>query len=81
MAADERPQIELQFVERTGLALVHEGERIVAAPDAVAALAAAPAQIVNYYFPVEIEVVGAGGAEALAEQIYDALQRELGALS
>lgn len=76
--AEERPPIDSRFVERTGLALVHEGERIIAAPDAVAALTDAPAQIINYYFPVEIEVVG---TEALAEQIYDALQRELGALS
>jgi hypothetical protein len=43
----------------------------------VATLVAAPAQVVNYYFPVEVEVIGAGGAEALAERIYDALQREL----
>jgi hypothetical protein len=81
MASDERPNVDSQFVERTGLALVHEGELIVATPDATAMLTAAPGQIVNYYFPVEIEVVGAGGAEALAEQIYDALQRELNALS
>jgi hypothetical protein len=81
MAADENPNVDSQFVERTGLAVVHEGELIVAAPDATAMLTAAPAQIVNYYFPVEIEVVGAAGADALAEQIYDALQRELNALS
>jgi hypothetical protein len=81
MASDELSNVDSQFVERTGLALVHEGELIIAAPDATAMLTAAPVQVVNYYFPVEIEVVGAGGAEALAEQIYDALQRELNALS
>jgi hypothetical protein len=81
MAIANGPRPETQLVERAGIALVHEGERIVAATDAAAMLVGAPAQVVNYYFPVEVEVIGAGGAEALAERIYDALQRELRALS
>jgi hypothetical protein len=81
MAIANGPRPETQLVERTGIALVHEGERIVAAADAAATLVGGPAQVVNYYFPVEVEVIGAGGAEALAERIYDALQRELRAVS
>jgi hypothetical protein len=81
MAAEDRSTAETQIVERTGLALVHEGERIAAPADAVAKLAAAPVQVVNYYFPVEVEILGVGTADALAERIYDALQRELRALS
>jgi hypothetical protein len=81
MAAPDRPAPGSQIVERTGLAVVHEGERIVVAPDSAAQLVAAPAQVVNYYFPVEVEVLDVGTAEALAERIYDALQRELRALS
>jgi hypothetical protein len=79
MADNERPVLQPQVVQRTGLALVHEGERIYAAEDAAAALAPM-ANVINYYFPVEIEIVGAGGADALAERIYAALQREFSAL-
>ena len=38
-----------------------------------------PANAVNYYFPVEIEVVG-GKMDALAEQIFDALRLHIEAL-
>ena len=62
-----------QRVGRTGIALVHEGERIYPADDSVAPLEALPTTAVNYYFPVEIEVVG-GRMDALAEQIFDALR-------
>jgi hypothetical protein len=74
--ADATPQ----RVERTGIALVHEGERIYATEPGKALFAAEGGQVVNYYFPVEIEIVGPGSPEALAERIYEALQRELGAL-
>jgi hypothetical protein len=69
-----------QVVKRTGLAVVHEGERIFAAAAAQAEMRVSGANVVNYYFPVEIEVVGAEAGDALAESIYDALQRELSAL-
>ena len=69
-----------QIVENTGLALVHEGERIYPAENSAARLVDSTDSVVNYYFPVEIEVVGAGGVEALAEHIYEALQREFLAL-
>jgi hypothetical protein len=81
MAASDWEPAGSHIVDSTGLAVVHKGESIVATPDAAAKLVAAPAQVVNYYFPVEVEVVGVGTAEALAERIYDALQRELSALS
>lgn len=79
MASDEKPA-QPQVVERTGLALVHEGERIFPAADAAAMFTSAGANIVNYYFPVEIEVVSAEATASLAESIYDALQREFSAL-
>jgi len=60
MAALDQPAPGSQIVERTGLALVHEGERIVAAPGSAAELVATSAQVVNYYFPVEVEVIGVG---------------------
>jgi hypothetical protein len=49
------------FVKETGLAIVHEGEYIMPAPGSEAAIE--PVQmmtqgVVNYYFPVEVVVVG-----------------------
>jgi hypothetical protein len=49
-------------VERTGLALVHEGEVVLpaAGSEAEASLVMADDRtVINYYFPVEIEVRGA----------------------
>lgn len=49
-------------VERTGIALVHQGEYIFPSPGSEAAVSDVPAPdagtIVNFYFPVEVEVVG-----------------------
>lgn len=75
-------------VERSGIALVHEGELIVPAPDAVAGLA--PSDIggddggpreVHYWFPVQVEVVGLDDATtgAVVARVFDELGRELGA--
>jgi hypothetical protein len=69
-----------QKVASTGLALVHEGESIYAGEKSAAKLVDAEANVVNYYFPVEVEVIGAGTPETFAEMIYDALQREFNAL-
>jgi hypothetical protein len=80
MRKDEDTKNEAQVVERTGLALVHEGERIFSAPAAQAVFLPAGANVVNYYFPVEIEILGADAGQALAESIYDALQREFSAM-
>lgn len=77
---DHEPPAPSQVVEKTGLAVVKAGERIVAAEDAVASLRPAAATTVNYYFPIEIEVVGTSAAKALAEQIWEALQRDIGAM-
>ena len=66
-------------VERTGLAVVHEGERIVAAADSAAVLRSATT-VVNYYFPVEVEIVGADAADSFTEQLCDALQRDIASM-
>lgn len=72
-------------VERTGLALVHEGEYIVPAPDSEARIAdgagaAGEEQVINYYFPIEIEIVGTLSDEQVrrvAEFVFDTLANEL----
>jgi hypothetical protein len=70
-------------VERTGLALVHEGEYIVPAPGSEAEIAPETDQagrVVNYYFPVEVEIVGELGPEhmeAVAQYVYDDLTNQL----
>jgi hypothetical protein len=79
MAADAPPPATPQRVERTGIALVHEGERIFPTEDSAAGLAAMRGGVVNYYFPVEIEVIG-GGYERVAEEIFDALRMHIEAL-
>jgi hypothetical protein len=67
-----------QRVERTGLALVHEGERIFPDDRSAAALGALTASVVNYHFPVEIEVIG--GTDALVEQIFKDLRMHIESL-
>lgn len=70
-------------VERTGLALVHEGEYVVPAAGSEAEIAPAAEQagrVVNYYFPVEVEIVGELGPEhmeAVAQYVYDDLVNQL----
>jgi hypothetical protein len=70
-------------VDRSGLAVVHEGEYIVPAPGSEAAIspdAAASGRVVNYYFPVEVEIVGELGPEhmeAVAQYVYDDLNSQL----
>ncbi|MBO3084863.1 hypothetical protein [Cellulomonas fengjieae] len=74
-------------VERTGIALVHEGELVVPAPGAAADLVTArgadgegPTEV-HYWFPVQIEVVGLDDATAgtVVARVFDELGRELGA--
>ncbi|MEV4559243.1 hypothetical protein AB0K51_19950 [Kitasatospora sp. NPDC049285] len=67
-------------VERTGIALVHEGEYIVPAPgsEAVLSSAAGPgaAPRVVWNFPVEVEVVGeltGAQLDAVARYVFDEL--------
>jgi hypothetical protein len=73
------------LVERTGIALVHEGEYIVPAPGSEAVVSPAGAdaragQVINYYFPVEVEVLGSLSPEQLqrvAAYVYADLRTEL----
>jgi hypothetical protein len=67
-----------QIVERPGVSLLKAGEQIVAANDAVALLRPAAATTVNYYFPIEIEVLGASAAKAIADE-FEALHRNINA--
>ena len=72
-------------VRETGLAIVHEGEYITPAPGSEAEIE--PAQmiaqgVVNYYFPVEVVIVGSLPEEEHAaieariwESLGDALER------
>ncbi|WP_217560498.1 hypothetical protein [Streptomyces sp. GbtcB6] len=70
-------------VERTGIALVHEGEYIV--PQAGSAAVVSPTSedaVVNYHFPVRVEVVGTlpdGEVQRVAGYVFDQLDRELAA--
>ncbi len=68
-------------VERTGIALVHEGEYIVPQPGSEAVLAPSGAGgVVNYYFPVRVEVVGTlpdDEVRRVAGYVFDQLDQEL----
>lgn len=73
------------FVKETGLAIVHEGEYIMPAPGSEAAIE--PTQmmtqgVINYYFPVEVVIIGnlpeeerASLEERIWESLGDALER------
>lgn len=78
MTNDETPSGP-QRVEKTGLALVHEGEWIFAQQGSAAPLTALGATVVNYHFPVVIEVIG-GGRQAIVEQICDELRMHFEAI-
>ncbi|MEV8630882.1 hypothetical protein AB0395_04425 [Streptosporangium sp. NPDC051023] len=67
-------------VDRTGIALVHEGEYIVPAPGSEAVLSPAAvtgtAERVVWSFPVEVEVVGElsdAQLDAVARHVFDEL--------
>jgi hypothetical protein len=69
------------LVQRTGIALVHEGEYITPAPGSEAAITTADVSrggpVINYYFPVEVVVIGTPEPEqmrSLADFIYEELQ-------
>jgi hypothetical protein len=74
-------------VERTGIALVHEGEYVVPAPGSGAVISPAGAgpagQPVTWSFPVEVEVVGGLSEEHLrvvARHVFDELDVALRAV-
>jgi hypothetical protein len=72
-------------VEKTGIALVHEGEYILPASGSEAHISPTTETIgtdlvVNYYFPVEIEIIGEISREQvqdITEKVFSALDREL----
>jgi hypothetical protein len=69
-------------VERTGIALVHEGEYILPEAGSEALIAPAHEQgpVINYYFPVQVEVVGTlsdDEVRRIADHVFDELDREL----
>ncbi len=73
------------YVERSGLARVDRGERIVAADESRAGLRADSAdgadRAAHYYFPVEVVVVGEIGEEVawqIEERIWQQLHDALG---
>jgi hypothetical protein len=71
-------------VERTGIALVHEGEYIVPQPGSEAVISPVPdgAGVINYYFPIQIEVVGSlpdNEIRRVADHVFGELDRELNA--
>lgn len=75
-------------VERTGIALVHEGEYVMPAPGSEAVIsppAAGPAgQPVTWSFPVEVEVVGELSEEhlqAVARHVFEELDTALRGVS
>ena len=79
MTTEDKSLVPLpQRVERTGLALVHEGERIFPDERSAAALAPLTASVVNYHFPVEVEIVG--DHEVLAQRIFDELRMHIESL-
>jgi len=73
------------FVRETGLAIVHEGEYITPAPGSEAVIETAPGAtqgVINYYFPVEVVIVGSLPEEErmsletrIWESLGDALER------
>ena len=71
------------FVKETGLAVVHEGEYIMPAPGSEAQIE--PSQmmaqgVVNYYFPVEVVIVGGLPEEeqaAIEARIWESLGEAL----
>jgi hypothetical protein len=76
------PTVTGDRVERTGIALVHEGEYIVPAAGSEARLtpAAGSGPVVNYWFPVEIELVGEvddAVVRRVAAYVFAELDREL----
>ena len=67
-------------VERTGIALVHEGEYIVPAAGSEARIAGGDGSVVNYHFPIEIEVIGSVDESVVAQvvqRVFAELDREL----
>jgi hypothetical protein len=74
------------YVRETGIALVHEGEYIMPAAGSEAEIepVAMDNQVINYYFPVEIVVVGTlpeEEREAIEARIWEHLSDALDRLT
>jgi hypothetical protein len=68
------------YVQQSGLAVVHHGEKIVAAGDAQAVLATGPAAESHFHFPIHVVMVGDIGEETKCEieaRIWDKLNSAL----
>jgi hypothetical protein len=81
--SDDSDDTRAKRVLETGIALVHEGELILpaAGSEAQAAVAASDARaVIQYHFPVEIEVVGGSqplDLDVIARYVYERLARRL----
>jgi hypothetical protein len=68
-------------VRETGLALVHEGEYIMPAPGSEAVIEPARMDgVINYYFPVEVVIVGRlpeEEREAIEARVWERLHEAL----
>jgi hypothetical protein len=69
------------YVERDGLAVVHRGEKIVAASGSEAVLTGRGGGDVHYHFPVHVVMVGDLGAQAKKDIQDDILDQLYAALS
>jgi hypothetical protein len=68
------------YVRQSGLAVVHEGEQIVAADDSRAKLTTSPGAQAHYHFPIHVVMVGDLGEETKNEieaRIWDKLNSAL----
>ena len=68
------------YVLESGLAVVHQGEKIVAAEGSQAGLAPHSAGQAHYHFPIEVVMVGDVGEEIKCEieaRIWDKLSHAL----
>lgn len=68
------------YVEQDGLAVVHRGEKIVAAPGSEAGLSARGGGDIHYYFPVHVVVTGDVSEDVKSEieaRIWDGLHSAL----
>jgi hypothetical protein len=72
------------FVQKTGIALVHEGEYILPAPGSEAQITSdgppGTGPTVHYYFPIEVEVIGTlsrAQIASIAAYVYEELRDTL----
>ena len=71
---------EAAYVQQSGLAVVHQGEMIVAAEGSQAALTTGPDMAAHYHFPIHVVMVGDLGEETKCEieaRIWDKLNTAL----